>query len=300
MEIIVDFSEMIKTGWRDHADNPDGVTELLTKNATLADSTDKLARFGALLVHHFGGHLKQWDTAEAMFGSAIEPFIAELDDVQVLVLQAICQFMNGNQEALSTEARAVALCPDAPFVPMTLIRVRLAEALLTTGQMELGLKIARAALQLLDCGLPEGSERTVAVSMNNIASELVEGSERTPDEDQLMIRVAQMAQLAWQTAGNWVNWERADYLLAFVYTATQRSADALGAAEHGLELIKTNEGDEKVDEAFLRLQKSAALSALGRREEAAHELDQAVSLVKEGNQDWLDSWFADVRKKLAV
>lgn len=300
LEVNVDFSEMISTGWRNHSDDPEGVTDLLNKNVGLVDSADKLARFGALLVHHFGGHLTRWDTAETLFTGVIEPFRAGLDDVQVLVLQAICQYMNGNQHALSTEAQAIALSPNSPFAPITLIRVRLAEALLCTGQLELGATVARTALQLLNEGLPEGSERTVAVSMNNIASELVERSPRTSDEDALMLETALVAQRAWQAAGSWVNWERADYLLAFVHNATGSHDKALLVADHGLDLIRANNGEEKVDEAFLRLQKAAALKHSGRQQESSDELERAVSLVREVGEDWLDDWFADVRQKLAM
>lgn len=110
-----------------------------------------------------------------------------------------------------------------------------------------------------------------------------------------MERAANASRLFWLRVGNWVNDERADYLLSLVHTALGRADDGRAFAERGLQTIADN-GEEKVDEAFLHL--ACARAGRTQGDDAAHgeSLARADALAA-GFDAGLKDWFAGQRVK---
>ena len=119
--------------------------------------------------------------------------------------------------------------------------------------------------------------------------------ERTEAQSALMEQAAQNARTYWLRVGNWVNDERADYLLSGVYHTLGRPEEGKTYAERALATIAANDEDdkEKVDEAFLHLARAAACRDLGEGDEHAASLAHAEKLAAAFEGDWLIDWFQE-------
>ncbi|MCU0878132.1 MAG: hypothetical protein MUF06_10135 [Pirellulaceae bacterium] len=84
------------------------------------------------------------------------------------------------------------------------------------------------------------AHRWFAIECNNEAWDLVEKSARTPQETQRMISLAHAAALHWDAVGNSLNRERAENLLAAVYSAAGEAGPAVRHAERCLTLNLEN------------------------------------------------------------
>src|SRR5204862_1909458 len=135
-------------------------------------------------------------------------------------------------------------------------------------------------------------DRTIAVSSNNIASALLDFSDRTSELDDFLEKTAQAARTWWLRAGDWRNDERADYLLALVANALGRHDEALAFASRGLATIRAG-GEENVDQAFLHVARARAHRGLGETGEAAREIEAAEALGRGLGDAGLERWLAD-------
>jgi hypothetical protein len=117
---------------------------------------------------------------------------------------------------------------------------------------------------------PEGDwHRRQGVEANNSVYELLD-HDRSPDEDEDMLRRAYAAAYHWQraTGGTPQNETRASYVIARVLVATGQAARGLLSADRAL-AVCTVHGLCDFDLAYAHEARSRALSALGRTDEAA-------------------------------
>ncbi|MDP2307547.1 MAG: hypothetical protein Q8P18_16085 [Pseudomonadota bacterium] len=87
-----------------------------------------------------------------------------------------------------------------------------ASALATQGRTLEAAATFEAAAILADA--TEALHRSIAMTGNNLAVSLEQRVQRSPEEDTLMLRAAQVARVFWGRAGTWLNVERAEYRLA--------------------------------------------------------------------------------------
>ena len=88
------------------------------------------------------------------------------------------------------------------------------------------------------------AHRWFAVECNNQAWELVEKTSRTPEEVQQMLHLAHASVLHWQSAGNALNAQRGECLLASAHVAAGEAAAAVRHAERCLSLSVQNAKEE--------------------------------------------------------
>lgn len=175
---------------------------------------------------------------------------------------------------------------------------------------EAAARVALAALAPLDQHAAwreaGGLDGAAAVMTNNIASDL---AERPVAElglaplREAMARAAGWSQSFWHRAGQWVNHERAHYLRAFVANALGDAATAESQARAGLVLLTNfdTQGQEKVDEAFLRSELAHALARLGRPADAQVERAQADAAIEAVNEEGITRWYRSrVARQLAL
>ena len=132
----------------------------------------------------------------------------------------------------------------------------------------------------------------VAASLNNITSRLMDFKDadiRAPAYRQALTDGSQICRSVWQVAGNWVNHERADYLVALCANRLQDYEAALVAARSGIKTIEDN-GSEDVDRAFLLLELARAHKGLGQTEKGQEARAEAVRLAAAFDKD-LREWF---------
>lgn len=84
--------------------------------------------------------------------------------------------------------------------------------------------------------------RALAASAHNVAGHLMEAP-RGPEPDALMVDAARLARRAWETAGTWLNVERADWYLAHCLVTAGDADAALAAAQACLARCEAENAD---------------------------------------------------------
>ncbi|POZ63402.1 hypothetical protein [Chromobacterium alticapitis] len=186
-----------------------------------------------------------------------------------------------------------------------LVRMGVLQSLCGTVRLSSLLPILAETLDLLDDGTASGHDATLAMLFNNIVSTLLEREDLETGNAvcwAVIWRAANAARSFWGRAGNWVNHERAEYLLALTANRFQRWPAGLAAADEGLGLIAAN-GEEAVDQAFLLLERARAMFGLGRDEGgmAAYEAAQALAASFGSSlRPWFDGCARRAKKKPAL
>ncbi|MDJ0974898.1 MAG: hypothetical protein QNJ98_10600 [Planctomycetota bacterium] len=287
------LNELIQQGWGAHADKTAEVADKLEAGIDLVEDAQGAAGFMNLVNHTIGDHLG--DRARALrINEAAAARVGETDAtphwLQLAVSRHLADDANGAKEV---EAK---LGDDASVA----IRVGM---LVAQGRMHAGDWDAAATLygQNLAAAeaLPEGNgaERAVAVVSNNMASEVLAMDTFNEAQGALMAKAADAARTFWLRVGNWVNDERSDYLLSGVNHKLGKHEDARVHAERALQTIADN-GEEKVDEAFLHLARAAACRGLGDEEAYAASIDTAKTLAAGFDNAGLTSWFEEELAKV--
>jgi len=130
----------------------------------------------------------------------------------------------------------------------------------------------------------EEAHKHFAVTLNGKVWELLQKSERSKSEDELMIYAAHASCYHWLNAGTGLNHQRAEWLISHVYTELGQADSALRPALRCLDL--TNEFAtlmQDFDWAYAYEGVARANALAGRTEEAlkyiqlAHEKGQAIA-----------------------
>lgn len=273
------FYERLSRCWADHDRDRDAVEAEIESLAHEVPDAAAAGRLVALANHVLGQEGGEWSKAAAIADTAIKrcPPVPSLGPA--LAGLAVARHMSGdNAGALVAETRAAALTGREGLAEVARARLLLVEALVGEEFWDEALPLLSALLDLAETGgVHESTQRVMAVTCNNVASQLVEHEARTPDMDALLERAALASREAWLRCGDWVNDERSDYLLALAYNALGRPAEARDSATRGLATIAAN-GTEDVDAAFLHVARGRALLALGEGPAAGDDLAAAEKL----------------------
>jgi hypothetical protein len=138
---------------------------------------------------------------------------------------------------------------------------------------------ALAVAQPASLPADDPAHRALAVSGNNLASELEQLPQRSPAQRELMIRAATAARAHWGLAGGWLETERAEYRLCMTWLA---AGDPQRAAEHAnacLTLVQAH--DAPALEHFF------AWEAVARAAAAAQQAATNASAIAQA-----EHWFA--------
>jgi hypothetical protein len=108
-----------------------------------------------------------------------------------------------------------------------------------------------------------------AKQLNSKVWELLRKPDRTKAEDDLMIHAAHASCYHWLSAGNQVNQQRGEWLIAHVYTVLGLKESALRHAERCLELTK------EFPELMLDFDKAYAVESVARAYALAGNRDEA-------------------------
>ncbi len=151
--------------------------------------------------------------------------------------------------------------------------------------------------------VPDGDwHRRQGVEANNGVWELVASADRSPDDDEEMLRRAYAAAYHWQRASGAApqNEARASYMIAKALLLTGQAEASLRAADRCLDVCSRH-GLDDFDLAYAHESRARALGALGRAEESQREWDSAVAVPVADPEDKeiLDKDFAD-RPQVAV
>ena len=290
------FDELIEQGWERHADEPQAVAALLEQHAALATDATQAAALLRLSSHTLGEHLRDWPRAAAYAAAIVDTVPDAGTAVGPLTSLAVACFMSGaTVDALAAQTRIVALDAGGAASVAARIAVGVAANSIAAGALDGGGKLYAAALALARAHADAATVRAVAVTSNNLASDLLARSDRDDAETRVMLDAAHASREFWLQCGTWVNEARADYLLALVYNATGQAEIARGHGAHALAQLEAH-GDEKVDEAFTHLALANSSRLLGDRPGYDRHLAQADRLAAAFADDGLTTWFAGERR----
>jgi hypothetical protein len=133
----------------------------------------------------------------------------------------------------------------------------------------------------------------IAAALNNTVSAILEREDADPADAavrRVLVEGAEAARRAWRAAGTWVNFERADYLVALCRNKIGDWEAARDAAQSGLDTITAN-GTEDVDRAFLLLELGRAWRGLGDEAQREEARAAAKGIAAGFEAAWLTEWF---------
>lgn len=290
------IEELVKEGWAYHDSEPERLAKELEAEAD-APLKDHLAPFLNLSNHTIGDHLGDWVRAKRLAESCMANVELTAANFRAAVFLSVSRFMCGDTlGAYEAELLAMKALPEDPVHPILDSRMLAARSLVLKGQAHEALILYNAAVNVADQRLKEGkAHRSLAATSNNLASDLLDKSQRTVEEETLMLVSAARSLSFWRACGTWENEERALYLIVLISNATGKFEDAIEQARKSLAIIKDN-GGEPVDEAFVRLAMANAYRLLEEHEKFQAELGRADKLAASWNDESLFSWYTDTRK----
>ena len=287
------IDQLIQQGWADHERASAEVAERLEASLDLIQDAAGAAQVMSLGNHTIGDHLGDRPRA-ARLCEAVAAKLGDAADANVHVYLAASRRLAGDHEGAAAAQRAAG--PD----PALGVRIGM---IVAQGHAEAGAwqdadTIYRAMLAAAEAMAPgHAAERAVAVTSNNVASELLGVRARDDAADALMATAAEAAYRYWSRIGTWVNKERGEYLLSMVHRALGEAEAARAWAERGLATIEEADGEEPVDAAFLQLARAAACRDAGDAEAHAAALATASALAANFADEGLLAWFGKEHAK---
>jgi hypothetical protein len=288
MTVADDLNRLMQT----HDAAPEAAASRLRVLATQPLAADLLGRFSWLVTHVIGEKQSHWQDAHLLISEAISPHTTL--PLPVLRNAAVVAYLSGQFGAAT--ALEYRMTRQGLRSDQAAMAVRTA-ALSFLSQPERAFEVSLGLHTVLD-GIAAWDQRSeadsmIAASLNNIVSTLMEFDDATvnrPEVREAILEGAQASRTLWQRAGTWINYERADYLVALASNRLGLHAPAIDAAEHGLHLIDAN-GVEDVDRAFLLLEVVQAQRGLGRDAEAAAHFALADKLASTWDDASLTEWY---------
>ncbi len=283
-----------------HDDDPQHAATLLRRIDPSLLTADRRALLGFLINHVLGEKLGNWPEAhqrqQAVLGAA-----GEAAGLPLWRHAAVAAHLGADAAQAESALMALASGTHAPRdAAQALVQLAAASLLvpgLSADAAGLRANEALAALAAVHARSVPTLDAGFAAAANNLASHLAErplGDLRSPALQAALRDSATQAQRFWQRAGNWVQQERANYLLALSANALGDWAAGAQAARAGLALLDTHDVDhaESVDRAFIEQELAVALHGAG--DTAARAADErAQAFAGAFNDAGLTSWFND-------
>jgi tetratricopeptide (TPR) repeat protein len=295
----MDIKDLINNGWGRHDKESEALATDLEGHFALAETAAQVGAFVQLANHTIGEHLGDWPRACALAEKVMDGREDSPELAGPYGSLAVAQYMSGKvADALASEAHAVRLADSDKLSAVVRTRAMAAGALIGSGRLDEGVKVYEAALALARS--QEGKlacDKALAITSNNLASELSEKAERSEPEDALMLKAAEAAREFWLKCGTWENEERAEYLLATVHNRLSRPDQALEHAARAIEVIQAN-GEEVVDEAFINLAMAKSFHLRNDREHYDRAMARAQELADDFKDEGLRTWFIETKAKV--
>jgi hypothetical protein len=279
----MDFDSFLAQAWDGHATEPAAVAERLAATGPgLVTSDAQLAALAHLVHHVWGEHLGRWSEGRALLHQLAAHPCREAEGAArgaLERLQASLALCEGVDE------RAAMAPPDRIRVS-ALAAANLAERDTARASALFGEALAEADRAGLDAADP--TNRTLAVTANNLACTLEETAARTAEARALMIAAAQAARRFWALAGTWLETERAEYRLAMTWLQAGNPALARHHAQQCLAIVQAN-GSAPLERFFAW--EAIGLTARAGGDAASHDealehARTAFAALDEGDQGW--------------
>lgn len=265
------FEQFLQDAWRDHVHDVKGVSARLRGARELMTESAHVAPLTRLIVHVFGEHFGDWDGAQRELQRLSQHALSLQDDAAQSALRIANAALTCAQGkpvpsiGLTTEERVAALCAGSAVA-------------LGRNELHQASDLFDAALALVQPGISgaSGFHRPLAVAANNLASALGEMVGRSPAQNALMLRAAQVSRVYWEKAGTWLEVERAEYMLA---KSNLRAGQTGQARPHAIACLSICQANQAPDFEFFYAHEMLATvaRALNQRDEFDREMAQAAA-----------------------
>jgi hypothetical protein len=285
------FDTFLRDAWAEHGDQPLVVAERLRGAHTMTKTPEQVAGLAGIVTHVFGEHLGDWQGGETALRHLAEHASARgLHAAQRAIDRAVAtlRLASSHEERIdmfSASEQISVLCTAA-------------SAAAGAGNIDRAIELFDE-LPAVDRGsLPEGDPayRSLAITGNNLAGALREKWQRTPAEDDAMLRAAHASRTYWEIAGTWMHVERAEYTLAKCLLALERPDDALVHARACLAVCLAN-GAPPFELFFAH--EALALALLAQGDRTAFEISRdaaraAHAAIDESERSWCEGALAEL------
>lgn len=274
----MDWYELVDTIGGIHQEAPELAAELLEASVALVRVAAEANQFTELVNEIVGGRLSQWHRAAELNRRALERVPAHEARVALENLSAACLMAGCLAVGLAAELDAMASPGPDGVASVIAVRLRVVVLLLQEGERAGGVGLFASVLRMADSLESKTCcDRRIAALTGRIVSLLLDVAERSAFEDEVLENGAGTSRAFWFKAGDWVEQERSDYLLAHTYNTLGRHELAHSAAARALSTIATH-GPQDVDRARLLNEVALACQHLGRTDEAAQARTVAEEL----------------------
>lgn len=274
----------VSQGWADHAGDALGVMARFPAGIALVTEVRHLAPFAALVTHVSAEHLGRYVEGIALLTGLQKVPLYDArtpEGKAVLRSMAVLHLCAGN---LAESARCETAAGSGGAFPAASDRIRVlavaSSALAGQHRIEEASAMFSEALALAAYG-PSSADpaaRAMAVTGNNLASELEQRKPLAPRERALMLEAARAGRRFWQIAGTWHEVERAEYRLAQSHLAAGDAESAVAHAAHCLAIVEAN-GNEPGEAFFAREVSCLARRAAGDAAGATSEREAAAAVL---------------------
>lgn len=273
-----------------HDSDPAGAAEGLRSLVQRGIPADELPRFCWLVNHVIGEKLGAWGEARSILSSTVPAS----EDLRSLCHLAVAAHLAGDPLlAWQTADRLAAEAQVPAILSNSLIRLSTLQFVAAALDADSLTRTLATCVAQLSTETEFGElGKPIAGALNNVLSLLLEHPGVQPADAtyrHTLLDGARVCRAIWQRAGNWLNDERANYLIALCANRVADWPTARLAAEGALATIAQN-GEEDVDRAFILLELARALSALGEPAAAASARNTAQDLAQSFDAD-LRQWF---------
>jgi hypothetical protein len=278
----------------EHDDDPPGSLERL-KSLPLEDIEISEVRRLSWLVNHLAGEqLKRWHEAHAL-----QQRLRRVDTpAQALLARSAAAMLAGALlDGWQAERELVTATGCTEQGARCMVRLAVLQFIAASAEpLRCAEEFNHVLIDLAALGATDRLEKITAPILNNLVTAMIDRADAPFDDvsyQQAVMQGAAAARSAWQLAGTWVNHERAEYLCALTANAVRDWSTGAAAAQHGLDLIAANGGEEEVDQAFLSLELSRAQTGLHAHADAAKSLERANAIAAGFKSQFLIDWYAD-------
>lgn len=286
--------DFVGQGWRDHAQDAEGVMARFEEGIALVREGGDLPGLAGLIAHVAGEHLGRWPEGLALLERlAAHEACGESEAQAIARSRAVLLFCKGDLGGYESAWRAGHSGEHPERSTQARVLAVAACALAGQGRLPEALATFNDVIAMVDStSHPEVApsdpvNRAIAISANNLACELEEKADRSPEEDALLELAAKTARRFWEVAGTWNNVQVAEYRLCMTYLALGRAEDALQHAQTALEICQANQAGP-TDLLFAQEAIARANHALQRTQQATEALEAMRAHLPEADPSWGD------------
>jgi hypothetical protein len=288
----MDCATFVRTGWKDHAEDEQGVYRRLPNGFALVSEPADLTRMAGLVVHVAGEHLGRWAEGIALLDQLLAcppaldpcPQVLSVWRSKAVLLHCLGDVAGSAQAAQSGRS-------DGPEASDQ-VRIFAIAASALAGQRRMG-DAAVAFTRATEAAqtLPEGdpAEKSLAICSHNLACALEVSPNLDAGAQDLLRTAAFAARTWWAKAGTWGNVKGAEYVLARAHIALGEPQTAIHHATTALRLCTDHDAGPS-DTFFPHEVMARARHAAGDLTGAAAARDQAAAALDAVSDEATRRW----------